>query len=127
MLSLLSTVNENISIIVRKENMANENVQYLTSSDFKEQVSSGYTLVDFWAEWCGPCKALAPTIDKLANTYEGQVKVGKVNVDENQDISAQYSIRGLPTVMLFKDGQPVDTVVGYAPQQIETMLHQHIN
>jgi len=68
--------------------------------------------VDFWAPWCGPCKMIGPVVEELAGDYDGKVKVGKVNVDDNQQLAAQYGIRGIPTVMLFKGGQQVESFVG---------------
>ena len=87
--------------------MANENVKELTDTNFEAEVikSSTPVLVDFWAEWCGPCKMLTPTIEKLANDYAGKVKVGKVDTDSNRDISMKYGISAIPTVILFKNGQ----------------------
>lgn len=107
--------------------MANENVIHLNDSTFSDQIQSGYTLVDFWADWCAPCHALSPTIDKIADKYKGQLKVSKVNADENHETMARYGVRGLPTVLLFKDGEQVDMVVGNAPAQVEKVVSSHIN
>ena len=84
------------------------------SATFDNEVlkSSVPVLVDFWAPWCGPCKMLTPTIDALAVEFAGRVKVAKVNVDDNQELAVKYGIRGIPTVMVFKNGQPVSTQVG---------------
>jgi thioredoxin 1 len=95
--------------------MANANVMTLTEENWEKEVvqSDKPVLVDFWAVWCGPCRALGPTIDKLADKYAGKVKVGKLNVDEAQNIAATYGISSIPLVMLFKGGQnPVDQMVG---------------
>ena len=74
-------------------------------------------MVDFWAPWCGPCKMLTPTIEALAEDYEGKIKVVKVNVDDNQELAAKYGIRGIPTVMVFKDGEVHSTMVGLQPRE----------
>ena len=94
--------------------MAGQNVKEFTDSNFEQEVlqSSEPVLVDFWAEWCGPCRMLAPTIDKIANEYQGKVKVGKVDTDVNRDISIKYNISAIPTVILFKDGQVAQKFVG---------------
>src|ERR1700712_2833084 len=94
--------------------MANENVKEFTDGNFDAEVlnSSEPVLVDFWAEWCMPCRALAPTIDKIANDYAGKVKVGKVDTDSNRDISIKYGINAIPTVILFKNGQVAQKFVG---------------
>lgn len=75
-------------------------------------------LVDFWAVWCGPCKMLTPTIDELHTELEGKAKVGKVNVDENQEIAAQYGVMSIPTVIIFKDGEVVEQFVGVQPKNV---------
>ena len=94
--------------------MASENVLELTDANFENEVlkSSQPVLVDFWAEWCGPCRLLAPTIEKIATDYAGKVKVGKVDTDVNRDIATKYRISAIPTVILFKDGQVAQTFVG---------------
>ena len=94
--------------------MAGENVQTFTDGNFEQDVlkAGSPVLVDFWAEWCGPCKRLAPTVDALAADYKGKVVVGKLNVDENQAIAERYQIRGIPTLLLFKGGKVVEQMVG---------------
>ncbi len=94
--------------------MASENVKEFTDSNFETEVlgASEPVLVDFWAEWCMPCRALAPTIDKIANAFAGKAKVGKVDTDSNRDISIKYGINAIPTVILFKDGEVVTKFVG---------------
>ncbi|HWE96214.1 MAG TPA: thioredoxin [Tepidisphaeraceae bacterium] len=94
--------------------MASENLTEITDQNFEEEVlKSGVpVLVDFWAEWCMPCKMLSPTIEKIARDYTGKVKVGKVDTDSNRDISIKYSISAIPTVILFKDGQVHQKFVG---------------
>jgi len=94
--------------------MASDKVVTLTKDNFEEEViKSGIpVLVDFWAQWCGPCRAIAPVIDELANDFEGKIKVGKVNVDDEGELAAKYRIMSIPTVMLFRDGQMVEKVIG---------------
>jgi thioredoxin 1 len=94
--------------------MASENVKEFTDQNFDQEVlkSQQPVLVDFWAEWCPPCRALTPTIEKLANDYVGKVKVGKVDTDSNRDISIKYSINSIPTVLVFKNGQIAQKFVG---------------
>jgi thioredoxin 1 len=85
-------------------------------------------LVDFWAPWCGPCKMVAPIIEELAEEYDGKMKIGKLNTDENMELSSQYGIRGIPTLGIFKNGEMVDTVVGAVPKNmIEDKLKYYLN
>jgi len=89
----------------------------LTGADFKETLSEGVSLVDFWAPWCGPCRMIAPVIEELAEDFDGKAKICKVNTDEEQDIAVEFGIRSIPTIMFFKDGEMVDTVVGAQSKQ----------
>lgn len=105
--------------------MASENVQTFTDDNFEKEVlqSDIPVLVDFWATWCAPCKAIAPLIDTVASEYEGRLKVGKVNVDDNPATPGKYGVRGIPTVILLKDGKVVDQVVGAIPKaQLEALI-----
>ena len=107
--------------------MASDKVVELTDDSFETEVlkSSTPVLVDFWATWCAPCKAIGPLIDELAEEYDGKVKIAKVNVDDNQAIPGQFGVRGIPTLILFKDGQVVDQVVGAVPKnQLEGLLQK---
>ncbi len=97
----------------------------ITAQNFEEEVlrSDIPVLVDFWATWCGPCRMLAPIIEEIAEEYEGSVKVGKVNVDEEQELAMKFSVMSIPTVMVFKNGAVTNTAVGYRPKaQIEALL-----
>jgi thioredoxin 1 len=109
--------------------MAAENVQTFTDGNFDDSVlkSAPPVLVDFWAEWCGPCKRLGPTVDALAVEYLGKVTVGKLNIDENQKIPETYQIRGIPTILIFKGGQVVESLVGLAQKEdLKKVLDKHI-
>jgi thioredoxin 1 len=94
--------------------MAAPSILTLTQDNFAEKVLQSPTpvLVDFWAEWCGPCKMLAPVLSELADEYDGRVKIGKVNVDEQQGLATEYGIRAIPTLLLFQNGQVADQIVG---------------
>ena len=97
----------------------------VTSKNFEEEVLNSPipVLVDFWATWCGPCRMLAPIIEEIAAEYEGKVKVGKVNVDEEADLARQFGINSIPTLIYFKDGEPVNQSVGFwGKAEIEEML-----
>ncbi len=101
----------------------------VTDSSFKQEVldSEVPVLVDFWAPWCGPCRMVAPVVDEISEQYKGQIKVVKVNTDENPNVASQYGIRSIPTLMIFKGGQKVDMVVGAVPKTtLATTLEKYL-
>ncbi len=101
----------------------------LTDQEFEEQIERyhGLAIVDFWAEWCGPCRVLAPVVEQIAQEYEGKVKVAKVDVDTNQNTAMKYNIRSIPSVLFFKGGKHVDTVVGAVPKAyLVQKIDQHL-
>ena len=94
--------------------MASDLIKHVTDASFEADVlqATQPTLVDYWAEWCGPCKMIAPILDEVSSTYQGKLQIAKMNVDENRDIPAKFGIRGIPTLMLFKNGELAATKVG---------------
>lgn len=109
--------------------MASTDLVILQDSTFDQEVlkSDIPVLVDFWAVWCGPCKAIAPSVEELARQYKGKVKVAKMDVDEHQQVPQQYGIRSIPTLLLFKGGRVVDTIVGAVPKsKLEESLKKAI-
>jgi thioredoxin 1 len=102
----------------------------VTDSTFEQMVveSDKLVLVDFWAEWCGPCKMIAPVLDQLANELDGKLVIGKLDIDENQDTAMAFGVMSIPTLLLFKDGEPVDRIVGYQGKpQLMARLQSHLS
>ena len=108
--------------------MASDKLKTLTDSNFDEETRNGVVLVDFWAEWCGPCRRLAPTVEALAGEFAGRATVAKLNVDENPNVPGRFMIRGIPTLLLFKDGQLAETLVGLRPKEdIAGLIEKHLS
>lgn len=99
-------------------------VKVIGDSNFSEEIKDGVVVVDFYADWCGPCKMIAPVMEELSNEMDGKVKFCKVNVDNNQRISQEYGITNIPSILFFKDGQKVEMQVGFVPKNV---LEQKIN
>ena len=109
--------------------MASEKIQILTDGDFDQTVlkSPSPVLVDFWAEWCAPCRRLAPTVEELAAEFDGRLTVGKLNVDDNPNTAGRFNSRGIPTLLLFKGGQVVESVVGLTGKdQLKQLIERHV-
>lgn len=100
----------------------------ITDANFQEEIeaSEGLAMVDFWAEWCGPCRIVAPIVEQLADEYADRVKVGKLDVDQNPQIAQRFNIRSIPSILFFRDGELVDTVVGALPKaNLERKIQEH--
>lgn len=99
----------------------------LTDNSFDQVVSKGVTLVDFWAEWCGPCRQIAPIVEQIASENEGKITVGKLDVDANGDTAMKFGVMSIPTLILFKDGEPVERLVGFRPkEQLMNKIRPHL-
>ena len=108
--------------------MASDKVKTFTDSNFDEEVKTGVVLIDFWAEWCGPCRRLGPTVDALATEYDGRATVAKMNVDENPNVPGRFMIRGIPTMLIFKNGELADQIIGLAAkEEIAKKLDQQLD
>lgn len=97
-----------------------------TDSSFKKETSEGLVLADFWATWCGPCKMIAPVLEEIDSEMSDKVKIVKLDVDENQETAGQYGVMSIPTLLLFKNGEVVDQVIGYQPKEaLEELINKH--
>lgn len=101
----------------------------VTDDNFQSEIegAQGLAMVDFWAAWCGPCRMVGPIVEQLATEYEGKIKIGKLDVDANQRVASRFNIRSIPSILFFKDGQLVDTVVGAVPKpHLERKIQEHM-
>ena len=127
---LKNTATSNLKPIIKETIMASELIKHISDSSFEADVlgSGKPVLVDYWAEWCGPCKSIAPILDELADSYGDKLQITKMNVDENRDIPAKFGIRGIPTLMLFKNGTLAATKVGaMSKTQMTEFINQHLD
>ena len=105
------------------------NIVTVTDGNFKQEIEDqqGLTMIDFWAEWCGPCRLVAPIVDELANEHAEDLRVGKLDVDENQSTAIRFGVRSIPSILFFKNGEHVDTVVGAVPKaHLQQKIDQHL-
>ncbi len=105
------------------------NVVTITDDNFVDQIEdgAGLSMVDFWAEWCGPCRMVGPVVNEIADDFAGRMRVGKLNVDENQSTPVRFGVRSIPSILFFKGGKLVDTVVGAVPKaHLEQKIEQHL-
>ncbi|KIY22667.1 MULTISPECIES: thioredoxin [Mesobacillus] len=102
-------------------------ITHATDATFANEIGSGIVLVDFWAPWCGPCKMIAPVLEQIDAEMSDKVKIVKLDVDDNQETAAKYGIMSIPTLLMLKDGQPVDKIIGYQPKEaLVGRIQQHI-
>src|SRR3982751_3850257 len=129
MRGLQSAIRSPSRVKARGFHMSSELITHTSDASFNADVIEAGTpvLVDYWAEWCGPCKMIAPILDEVSKDYDGKLRVAKMNVDENRDVPAKYGIRGIPTLMLFKDGQLAATKVGaLSKAQLTAFIDSHL-
>jgi thioredoxin 1 len=102
-------------------------ITHVTDQNFAEETGSDLVLVDFWAPWCGPCKMIAPVLEELDTEFDGKVKITKLDVDENQETAAKFGVMSIPTLLVLKDGEVVDKVVGFQPKEaLASVLEKHV-
>ena len=102
-------------------------IVHVSDQDFSQQISEGVVLTDFWAPWCGPCKMIAPVLEEINEEIGDNVKIAKLNVDENQETAGKYGVMSIPTLMIFKDGEMVEQIVGFQPKdQLQSLLEKHM-
>lgn len=109
--------------------MSVSNLTQVTDDQFEDEIEQhkGLVMVDFWATWCGPCQIIAPVVEQLAQEYDGKLKVAKLDVDANQKTAMRFNVRSIPSILFFKDGQHVDTVIGAVPKaQLVTKIEEHV-
>ena len=110
-----------------EDKLASEKVKVFTDANFGDEVKSGVVLVDFWATWCAPCRRIAPIVDQLAEEYNGKLTVAKVDIDENPATPSKFMVRGIPTLLLFKNGELVETVVGLeSKERLAQIIDKHL-